>query len=132
MSWDVILMRCDRETVAEMNDEDVPPPLGPAATGLSHLMELLPELDFTDPTWGTSTATETRSNSTSEMVTRSIRSCCTFRGGDGAIRGIEAEAAALGAKALDTSAGEFMKFGPSAAESLRLWRAYRDTIVRKR
>ncbi|MEU0487796.1 hypothetical protein ABZ249_01105 [Nocardiopsis sp. NPDC006139] len=54
MSWNIVLMRLPHHvtSVADLTDDDAPPPIGPAAGVLDRLRTAFPGVDLSDPAWG--------------------------------------------------------------------------------
>jgi hypothetical protein len=130
MSWDILVqdMPAEAKVVADIPDHFKPKPLGLRSELISRIVALVPEADFSDPSWGLIDGPDFSIEVS--LGPQETVSGFSFhvRGGDAAAGLVSEILASLSLRAFDTTTGEF--FQPSTAvESLRKWRAYRDRAV---
>jgi hypothetical protein len=98
---------------------------------ITEILTVVPEADFSDPTWGTVDGPDF---SVEISMGRESVDCITFhvRGGDGALAVVAAILERLQLKAVDPQSRDGSLFTPeSAAVSLAAWRRYRDSALSK-
>lgn len=110
VTWDIVLMKSDRATMAELFDHSVPPPLGDGEEVRSKLTAAAPTIHFHEPTWaqlqgdGWSIDLTVGSEEPVESVLLHVH------GGAETLETVRRMAEALGARALDCSTGTFIDF----------------------
>ena len=130
MSWDIFVLDlpADAETIEAIPSDFVPRPLGPRAEIIAAIRTVVPDADFTDPTWGqivTPAFVIEVSLGENELVD-SI--AFHVRGGEEAVASIAAMLDVLGFRAFDAQVGDI--FNPEAAlASFRSWRSFRDRAL---
>ncbi len=129
MSWDISVQDMpDVARIEDIPDDFRPEPLGQRADVIASIQTLVPEVDFSDPSWG---RLEDERFSI-EFNMGSKERCEGFmlhvRGGDTAIGVIDHILKGLGRRAFDCSAGDFFS-ADSGQESFSAWRAFRDRVV---
>ena len=129
MSWDISVQDIpDVQRIEDIPDDFRPEPLGQRADVIASIQALVPEVDFSDPSWG---RLEDERFSI-EFNMGADETCTGFmlhvRGGDTTIGVIDYILKGLGRRAFDCSAGDFFS-GESGKESFAEWRAFRDRIV---
>jgi hypothetical protein len=124
-------MRSHHASTAALPKDFTPEPLGPPDHVRKRLRDVLPGIDFADPSWGVldgpgwSIEFSVGRTETVDSVMLHVR------GSDDSISAVRAAGEALDAKALDFSTGEFLKFDEDPAAGLRAWRAFRDRATKK-
>ena len=131
MSWDVILMNVSSHIDdPEQLKENPPAELGAKETVLASIHRLLPEVDLSDPSLGRlrsdEFSIEFNIGDTDPLRTMMLH----IRGSDRVINILRLLCQQLGWKALDSTTGKFIDFDDDPARGLRLWREYKDKIVR--
>jgi len=130
MSWDILVqdMPADAKAIADIPHDFRPEPLGPRSELISRIQALVPEADFSDPSWGLIDGP----GFSIEVSFGKLETVTGFsfhvRGGDAAAGVVTEILTGLGLRAFDTTTGEFFD-SAQAVESLRKWRAYRDRFV---
>jgi hypothetical protein len=128
MSWDIFVQDMPREA---KSIGDIPAGFRPASIGersviIQRIREVVPTVDFSDPSWGRIAA----DGWSIEVNLGAKEDCQGFalhvRGGDAAAGAVAAILEHLGLRALDSQTGDFFVPGPEAVESFRKWRAYRE------
>jgi hypothetical protein len=129
MSWDVFVQHLPAEArrVKDIPDDYEPAPLGARAEVIEKITRVLPDVDFTDPTWGKLE----RENFTIEinMTDDDIISGITLhvRGSAAAVYAVKQVIDAVGGRGLDSWTGEL--FDPAVGVvSLHRWQAYVDEV----
>ena len=130
MSWDVILLSIspDVQSMDDIDDDSFAP-LGTTDDVRKVLIEAVPNLDLSDPTWGILEAPEYSIEFSIGKEEPCDSVMLHVRGEDGAIAPIQAVCEASGWKALDCSDGEIIEFDSNPAQGLRSWREYRDRVA---
>jgi hypothetical protein len=133
MSWDIFVQDFPKDLI---HLEDFPEDFQPASIGkrsdiIKKIIEVAPNADFSDPTWG-----RIDGKDWSIEVNISEKEDCTgfafhVRGGDTAASIVADILDRLKLRAADSQTGDFFVAGPPAIESLSKWRAYRDYIVKR-
>jgi hypothetical protein len=131
MSWDIFVMDVpsDIASVGEIPSDFKPRSLGGRSTIISKIREIIPTADFSNPSWGLVLGDDW----SIEVNIGEDEECDGFalhvRGGEAAVGAVASILDGLGIRAIDSQTGEFFASGPSAIESFRKWRAYRDQVV---
>ena len=134
MSWDIFVQDLPRDarSIADIPADFHPKAIGRRADLISKIRELLPEADFSDPSWGRID----NEDWSIEVNIGESEECRSFalhvRGGDAVVGVVAGILAHLDLRALDSETGDFFAAGPEALESFQKWRAYRDQVVNKR
>jgi len=132
MSWDVFLMSkkidFDSPESQQMQKEDLPS-LGKKEEIIQKLTQLLPDLDYSDTSWGLlrDNIHSIEFNTGAEEVVASIM--LHIRGGGNPAQIIEKVCTAMGWYALDCSTGEYLQFDQKDQASFEAWQGFRDKIV---
>jgi hypothetical protein len=131
MSWDIFVhdLPADAKTIADIPDDFRPASIGPRQTVIAKIREVVPDANFSDPSWGLVDG----EGWSIEVNLGANEECDGFafhvRGGDEAAGVVAAIVEHLGLRAIDAQTGEFFVAGPEAVASLSKWRAYRDRVV---
>jgi hypothetical protein len=134
VSWDIFVQDLPRDaaSISDIPADFRPKTIGKRVDVIRKIRELLPEADFSDPSWG-------RIDSEDWSIEVNIgedEECSSFalhvRGGDTVVGVVSGILAHLNLRALDSQTGDFFVAGPEALESFQKWRAYRDQVVNKR
>jgi hypothetical protein len=134
VSWDIFVQDLPQEvrSIADIPADFRPQAIGNRAEVIRKIRELLPEADFSDPSWGRID----HEDWSIEVNLGEDEECTGFalhvRGGDAVVSVIAAILAHLDLRALDSQTGDFFVAGPEALKSFQKWRAYRDQVVNKR
>jgi len=131
MSWDVFVMNFPKEaeTVEDIPDDFVPPPLGTRAELIARIKVVVPFAEFSDPSWGTIEGPDFsievnlgKDDTVSDFALH-------VRGSDTAAGVVADIISTLGLRAIAVPPGDF--FDPATAkEAMAHWRAYRDHVVK--
>ncbi len=131
MSWDIFVQDfpAEAQTVADIPDDCAPSGLGNRAVIIAKISQVIPEVDFSDPTWGVIDGADwsIEVNLGEAEYCRSL--ALHIRGGEEAVAVVDAVLEALGCRAIDSQTGEFFVAGPAAKASFKQWRAYRDSVA---
>ena len=133
MSWDIFVQDLPRDarSTADIPADFRPKSIGKRADVIRKIRELLPEANFSDPSWGRIEAEDW----SIEVNIGDSEECKSFalhvRGGDAVVGVVAGILAHLDLRALDSQTGEFFVAGPEALESFQKWRAYRDQVIHK-
>jgi hypothetical protein len=130
VSWDISIMDlpADAHSVSDIPHDFAPAPLGQRAALIAKILEIAPQADFSDSTWGELSTPDftIEFNMGTDALVDSLM--LHVRGGDSAVDFITALLHHLGLRAIDCSKGDF--FEPSAAvQSLTAWRHFRDRVI---
>ena len=131
MSWDIFAQDLPRDaaTIADIPADFKPRPLGPRASVISRILEVVPSADFSDPAWGQIDGPDW----SIEVNLGKDEECDSIafhvRGADEAAAVVGAILKHLDLRALDSQTGEFFEDGPNSLESFRKWRKYRDSVM---
>jgi hypothetical protein len=131
MSWDVVILAAPSAASLDDLPRDFDPSnLGPAEDVRSRLRDALPELDLSDPAWG-SVAGPTwgielgiGADDPVEFLSLAVRGS-----GDDVLPVIGRIAAAVGGRALDCSTSAFLTGDPAETTGWHGFQDYRDRIV---
>jgi hypothetical protein len=132
MSWDILIQDLPRDVqnVADIPDDYQPRPLGARDAVIARLHEVLPEVDFSDPTWGIfdGPGFSIEFNMGTEEI------CDNFmlhvRGGGRVVETISKLLEHLRLRGVDCQTGDFFTID-AAQDSFRRWQAYRDHVMDK-
>jgi len=134
VSWDIYVMDlpADARTLADIPHDYKPGPLMPRAELIEGISRVVPDVDFSDPTWGVidgpgfSIEVSIRADDPVESFSFHVR------GGDMAAAVVADILDHLGLQAVDpqTKSGLFDR--ETAVASLTAWRAYRDRVIGER
>ena len=130
MSWDISIQDLPRDVqdVADIPNDFQPSPLGPRDAVIARIHEVLPDVDFSDPTWGMFV----RPGFSIEFNMGAQEICSGFmlhvRGGSRAMEAIARLLQHLQLRGIDCQTGDF--FSVEAAQgSFGQWQAYRDRVI---
>ena len=131
MSWNVILMNVSSHIDdPEQLKENPPADLGAKETVLAGIHRRFPEFDFSDPAWvrmhNDDFSMEFNIGDADPIQTIMLN----IRGSDRVIAMLRVLCQHFGWRALDTTTGKFIDFDDDPARGLRLWREYKDKVVR--
>jgi hypothetical protein len=130
MSWDISIQNLPRDvkTVAEIPDDYQPQPIGPRDQLIARILEVLPDIDFSDPTWGMLDS----GDYSIEFNIGSERICEHFmlhvRGGGDAMRTVARLLDHLQLRGFDCQTGDFFSI-EEAKRSFGEWQAFRNRVV---
>lgn len=130
MSWDISIQDFpgDVQRVGNIPDDFQPKPLGARAEVIAKIHQVLPQVDFSNPSWGL--LEEADFSIEFNMGDNEI--CDGFmlhvRGGGSAAAVIARLLEHLRLRGIDCQSGEFFAIA-AAQESFREWQAYRDRVV---
>lgn len=130
MSWDISIQHLPESVtcVDEIPDDFRPPPLGPRLQIISDILRVIPDVDFTDPSWGMLD----RPTFSIEFNMGSEDVCDGFmlhvRGGGDAMRLIDQLLSALRLRGLDCQSGGFFRL-EEAGDTFQQWQDFRDRMV---
>jgi hypothetical protein len=130
VSWDISIvdLPADAHSVSDIPRDFAPAPLGQRAALIAKILEIAPQADFSDPTWGELSTPDftIEFNMGRDALVDSLM--LHVRGGKSAVDFITALLHHLGLRAIDCSKGDF--FEPSAAvQSLTAWKHFRDRLI---
>jgi hypothetical protein len=132
MSWDLFVMDLplDATTIDDIPKDFVGAPLGSRSDLVARITDVVPEADFSDPSWGLIDGPDFSIEINMGRDEQVESFAFHVRGGDLAI-GVVAEILDnLGLRAVDPQSETGALFTPaSARESLGAWRAYRDAAL---
>ncbi|QWX85600.1 hypothetical protein H0I23_08155 [Cellulophaga sp. HaHaR_3_176] len=128
MSWDIVLLKEKFDT----NDKDyLPPTLGKRIELISQLTNILPNLDFSDESWGImegdgfSIEFNIGNNEDVDSIMLHIR------GGGNPIKIIQSIMQEFKWESLDCSTGDFMELNNVSNESWTKFQTWRDKIFKR-
>ena len=130
MSWDISIQDLPRDvqSIADVPDDYRPQPLGPRAAVIARIHEVLPDVDFSDPTWGMFE----RADFSIEFNMGAEEICDGFmlhvRGGGGAMETVARLLEGLQLRGFDCQTGEFFSI-EAAKSSFGEWQAFRDRAI---
>lgn len=130
MSWDLFLQHVSGEyaTVESIPSDYSPPAIGSREELIRKLHEAIPEIDFSDPSWGIldgpGYSIEISIGERAELRGIALH----VRGAGEAIPIVSKIVAASELRAIDAQTGEFFS-EEAAEESFRGWQAYRDRVT---
>ena len=133
MSWDVMLFNTRGQKpppLDQLRETDIAP-LGPAPEVRERLSNLLPGIDWSDPTWGTyqGPGFSMEFNVGNDETLRSLM--LHIRGGGDAIAAIVAIARPLAWSVLDCSRGEFLDLDNPSPAGWEQFQAFRDQVLKQ-
>jgi hypothetical protein len=127
VTWDILLMKSDSASVAELFEHSVPPPLGGGDDVRSKVSAVVPGIQFQEPTWAQIQGDGWSIDLTvgSEEPVESL--LLHVHGGAEALATVRRLAEALDARALDCSTGAFIDFsappgGPTEHPQVLGWK----------
>ncbi|WP_380282566.1 hypothetical protein [Kitasatospora purpeofusca] len=131
MSWDLLLLPVPAgfDSVDDFPDDLATPPLGSHEQVTAALLDQLPGIDFSDPTWGrlAGPAWSIELSLGSETPVDSIM--LHVRGaGDDVLGAVFAIAGAVGCRVIDISEGDFL--APDDPNGWHSFQDYRDRVIR--
>ncbi len=132
MSWDIYVQDLPKgiKTVDDIPEDFLPGTIGRRSEFIAEISAVLPEADFSDPSWGRiegpDFSIEFNMGDEEEVECFALH----VRGGDGAVGVIAAVLDRLGLQALatGTESGLF-EAGDAAQEGFARWRSYRNKVV---
>ena len=129
MSWDVFVQKLPAGTrrVIDIPDDYQPEPLGTREAVIEKITRAVPDVDFSDPTWGKLVRDDfsIEINMTDDDIVRGMT--LHVRGSAAAVYAVTKVIDAVGGRGLDSWTGEV--FDPATGvHSLRRWQAYVDEI----
>src|SRR4051794_34715913 len=129
MSWDIFVQDFPPEatTVGEISDDFSAPCIGKRSEVIAKINAFLPEVDFTDPSWGTFEEGDISIEFSMGKVDEEITGFALHvSGGILAVPMIAALLDHLELRAVESWEGDFFRAGPDALEDFQKWRKYRD------
>lgn len=130
MSWDISIQDLPRDVqnVADIPNDFQPKPLGPRSTVIARIHEVLPDVDFSDPTWGMFDRLDfsIEFNMGAEEICDSLM--LHVRGGGSAMETVERLLKHLQLRGIDCQTGDFFSI-EAARSSFGQWQAYRDRVL---
>jgi len=142
MSWDIFVQDIpeDVQTIKDMHDRYSnfkPKSIGRCSEIIAKIKEIIPNADFSDPSWGIIDGPDysIEVNIGEESVSKCSEDCYGFtfhvRGGDKAAFVVSSILQHLGLHAFDPSSETgLFKIGPEAIKSFKRWRRYKDQVLR--
>ena len=131
MSWDIIAqdLPASVTSVEDISDDFQPKPIGNRAQLITQIQQVVPQVDFTDPSWGI-----IEGDDWSIEVSMGDEEFCNsiafhVRGGDGAIGAVSVMLDKLKLRAINCQSNDFFTAGPESLESFQAWCRYRDRVV---
>jgi hypothetical protein len=132
MSWDIIVMDLPPglKSVDELPKDFKPPPLGKRSDLIKKISAIFPDIDFSDPSWGTLKVDgchiEFSMGKDDEVKDFGLH----VRGGDECPNVVARLLDGLGMRAIDTSSdsGLFVQDPDHRSDSFNRWRGYRAHI----
>jgi hypothetical protein len=134
VSWDIFVQDFPpfARTVSDIPNNFKPAGIGSRNHLIAKINELIPGVDFSDPSWGIVDGEDWLI----ELNMGREEDCKSFafhvRGGDGAICVVAAILEHLALRAIDGHSGDFFTSSAEALESFRRWRAYRNHVMGRR
>jgi hypothetical protein len=130
VSWDIALMNLpDVPTITDVPEEFEFVPLGTREEVIAKIRDVVPEADFSDPSWGVITGAD---YSVEVNVGREAGQVdgvmLLLRGADGAFDVVARLLERLPWRGWDIQTGELYSPGP-ARESFDRWRRWRDRVI---
>jgi len=131
MSWDIFVQDIPREftSVSVIPDDFDPKPIGSRTEIIEKICEVVPNVDFTNPTWGLihgdGYSIEVNIGDEDPLMSFAFH----IRGGDQAAFVIADILDRLNLRAFDPQSDSGIFSLANGVESLRKWRAYRDRVV---
>ncbi|MBE7478976.1 MAG: hypothetical protein HS104_03150 [Polyangiaceae bacterium] len=130
MSWDIVVqdIPADARAVDDIPDDFEPRALGTRSDLLSRIMEVVPNVDFSNPAWGVvespELSVEFNMGEDEEVMSFALH----VRGGEAAAGLVADLLNRCGWRAFDPSSDTGLFEASGAVESLRKWQAYRDRL----
>jgi hypothetical protein len=129
MSWDIHISDLPEvASVSDIADDFKPKNLGSRAALIAKIVDVFPDADFTDPSWGIidgdGWSIEVNIGNSADCDGIMLH----VRGGDGAVKAVSAIVGRLGLRAIDLQTGEFYQPG-DATRSFEAWRSFRDDAL---
>jgi len=132
MSWDISIQDLPRDVqnVTNIPDDYLPSPLGSRDKVIARIHEVIPDVDFSDPTWGILD----RPDFSIEFNMGVEEICNGFmlhvRGGVGAAETVARLLQHLQLRGIDCQTGDFFSL-EAAQDSFDQWQAFRDRVIGK-
>ena len=130
MSWDISIqdLPASAVTLEEIPDDFQPSPLGPRSEVIARILQAVPGVDFTDPSWGM-----LQRDSFSIEFNMGPEEICTgfmlhVRGGADDMQLIGDLLKAMNLRGIDCQTSEFFTVD-AGEESFSEWRQFRDRVV---
>ncbi len=131
MSWGIIAQDLPQSatSVEETPDDFQLQSIGNGTQLISQIRQVVPQADFTDPTWGI--VDDEDWTIKVRMGGKELCESIAFhvRGGDGVIGAVAAILDELKLRSIDCQSSEFFTTGSDTLQSLPTWRHYRDRVV---
>lgn len=130
MSWDISILNLPASAVSidDFPHDFQPPPIGTRAGVIAGILKTIPDVDFTDPSWGMLS----RDGFSIEFNMGSEEICGSFmlhvRGGGDVMSLVDHLLKSLELRAIDCQTGDFFTTDTSDA-SFSEWRQFRDKVV---
>ena len=130
MSWDISIQDLppDAQSVADIPNDYKPAPLGPRDSVIARIHAALPDVNFSDPTWGMLD----RPGFSIEFNMGAEEICDGFmlhvRGGGSAMETVADLLQHLQLRGIDCQTGDFFSI-EAAKGSFAQWQAYRDRVI---
>lgn len=131
MSWDVFIQDLPKDVkhIREIPDDFEGVPLGPRSEIIRRILELAPEADFSDPSWGHVEADrfsiEVNLGDAEEVGGFALH----VRGGESAIPWIAELLLRNGWRAVDPQSETGLFEGLASREGFEKWHAFRDRVI---
>lgn len=130
MSWDIIIQNLpkDVQNIADIPDDFQPRPLGARTEVIARIQKVLPDVDFSDPSWGIleQSGFSIEFNMGDEATCDSVM--LHVRGGGDAVATIARLLQHLQLRGIDCQSGEFFSV-EAAQSSFGEWQTYRDRVT---
>ena len=130
MSWDISIQDLpkDVQSVEDIPDDYQPNPLGARAEVIARIQEALPDVDFSDPSWGILDQPDfsIEFNMGAEEICESFM--LHVRGGGEAMTTVARLLQHLQLRGIDCQTGDFFSL-EAARKSFGDWQAYRDRVI---
>jgi hypothetical protein len=130
MSWDISIQHLPESAtcVGEIPDDFRPSPLGPRPQVISDILRVIPDVDFSDPSWGMLD----RPTFSIEFNMGSEDLCESFmlhvRGGEDAMRLMDQLLSSLLLRGLDCQSGDLFRLD-EAGDTFQQWQDFRDRVA---
>jgi hypothetical protein len=131
MSWDIFVqdIPVGALSAGDIPEDFEPRPLGPREEVVRRILEVVPDADFSDPSWGTVETPEYSIEFNIGDEDEVMAFALHVRGGDASAGLVADLLARCGWRAFDTAAESGIFDPASARDSLERWRAHRDQAV---
>jgi hypothetical protein len=133
MSWDIFVQDLPKaaSTAKEIPDDFTPGPIGKRSQIIDKIRQIVPEADFSDPSWGRIDGEKWSIEVNMGKDKECSGFCFHVREDDAAAGVVAAILEQLDLRALDPAHKTgFFTPGPDALEAFRKWRPYRDQVAR--